>query len=1090
MPFPLTVYKASAGSGKTFTLATEFIKLLVLNPQNYKQILAVTFTNKATEEMKTRILSQLYGIWQGLEDSRSYARKVSEALKGQLSDEQIAERAGQALHLLLHNYSYFRVETIDSFFQSIMRNLARELNLAANLRVGLNDAQVEEMAVDQLIDSLTASDRVLQWLMKYIMDNISDDRSWNVIGQIKKFGRTIFRDFYKNHSQELTALMQKEGFFDSYQKELLDIRHQASERMKEMGRQFFEAIEAEGLTIEDLSYGKTGVASLFLKLQNGIFDESVISKRATDCLGRPDKWYKKTHPRRELIHHLADTVLDGLLRTAIDEQPRQWKRYKSADLTLRHLFQLRLLGTIEQKMRQLNEEQNRFLLSDTQQLLHELIGDSDTPFIFEKTGTQLKHIMIDEFQDTSTVQWQNFKILLQEAMSHKGSENLIVGDVKQSIYRWRSGDWRLLAGIKEQFADADKMVNIETLSTNYRSARRIVSFNNAFFTEAARQEEVGAYDDVVQTVPAQKGDEGLVKVMLLPAEDYEQQTLEVLTSQIAQLLEEGVPVSDMAILVRANNYIPLIASHVMEHLPEVKVVSDEAFRLDASPAVVSIVTALRLLTHPDDAIARAYLTENGELRTESTENGELRTERYDYSQGGEPSTSKTNHTSQFSVLSSQFSVLRSQLLQPPLYELTEQLYAILHLDRMAGQSAYLCAFYDQVASFVADNGSDVNAFLREWDESIGAKTIQSSENEGLRLISIHKAKGLEYPCVLIPFCDWQLEQADVLWCSPREEPFSQLPLAPIDYSQKGMKGTIYDRDYEEEHRQNIVDNLNLLYVAFTRASQQLFVYGKRKASALSRSALIERVLSEIVKEMEGATLQGMEDESQPLCFVTPLSTPERGENSSSLKRTEEALPPSGEPRGGANPFLWKSIPVKVPIEALPSKADFKQSNKSRQFAVLEDDEQAQQQEYIQMGNVLHYVLSTIRTTDDIDAMLGQLEQEGIIAENGEQRAALLRQRLADPRVAEWFRPGRWKLYNECSILCFDTTSGRVVERRPDRVMTDGTQTIVVDFKFGREREEYLEQVRQYMALLAKMGHRQVKGYLWFVYNSKIVEVKI
>ena len=170
MPFPLTVYKASAGSGKTFTLATEFIKLLVLNPQNYKQILAVTFTNKATEEMKTRILSQLYGIWQGLEDSRSYARKVSEALKGQLSDEQIAERAGQALHLLLHNYSYFRVETIDSFFQSIMRNLARELNLAANLRVGLNDAQVEEMAVDQLIDSLTASDRVLQWLMKYIME--------------------------------------------------------------------------------------------------------------------------------------------------------------------------------------------------------------------------------------------------------------------------------------------------------------------------------------------------------------------------------------------------------------------------------------------------------------------------------------------------------------------------------------------------------------------------------------------------------------------------------------------------------------------------------------------------------------------------------------------------------------------------------------------------------------------------------------------------------------------------------------------------------------------------------------------------------
>ena len=1037
MSFPLTVYKASAGSGKTFTLASEFIKLLVLNPQNYRQILAVTFTNKATEEMKTRILSQLYGIWQGLDDSKSYAHKVHDALGGQLSEAQIAERAGQALHLLLHNYSYFHVETIDSFFQGIMRNLARELNLTANLRVGLNDVQVEEMAVDQLIDSLTASDQVLQWLMKYIMDNISDDRSWNVIGQIKQFGRTIFRDFYKSHSQELAALMNKEGFFDSYQKELQTIRAQACERMKDIGQKFFEELEAEGLTIEDFSYGKAGVAGLFLKLQNGIFDESVINKRATDCLGQPDKWYKKTHPRRELIHHLASTVLDGLLRTAIDEQPRQWKRYKSADLTLRHLPQLRLLGTIEQKVRQLNDEQNRFLLSDTQQLLHELIGDSDTPFIFEKTGTQLKHIMIDEFQDTSTVQWQNFKILLHEAMSHHGSENLIVGDVKQSIYRWRSGDWRLLANIQEQFDDATKMVNIETLSTNYRSARRIVCFNNAFFTEAARQEGVEAYDDVVQTVPEQKGDAGLVKVTLLPAEDYEQQTLEALTNQIAQLLEEGVPAGDIAILVRANNYIPLIASHIMEQLPEVKVVSDEAFRLDASPSVVSIVTALRFLAHPDDAIARAYLTENGGL----------------------------------------FSALSSQLLQLPLYELTEKLYTILHLERLSEQSAYLCAFYDQVSNFVADHGSDINAFLREWDESIGAKTIQSSEKEGLRLISIHKAKGLEYPYVLVPFCDWQLEQSDVLWCSPAESPFNKLPLAPIDYSQKGMKGTIYNDDYEEEHRQNVVDNLNLLYVAFTRASQQLFVYGKRKVSAMSRSALIERVLPVIAEEMKDSMLQGMEDESQPLCFMTPICPSTGKKNPSSSGRLEEV----------SNPFLRKSTIVKVPIESLSPKAEFKQSNKSRHFADGEDDEQAQQQEYIQMGSVLHHVLSTIHTSDDIDAVLGQLEQDGILTKNV---SPLLRQRLADPRVAEWFRPGRWKLYNECAILSLDTASGRVVERRPDRVMTDGVQTIVVDFKFGREREEYHEQVRQYMALLSKMGHHQVKGYLWFVYSSKIVEVKI
>ena len=193
---PLTVYKASAGSGKTFALAVQYIKLVVQNPQAYRNILAVTFTNKATEEMKTRILSQLYGIWQQLPDSESYQREVCRALDA--SPQFVSQRAGMALSLLLHNYNHFRVMTIDTFFQSVLRNLARELDLTANLRVGLNDGQVEEMAVDEMISDLKTTDVLLQWIMKYIMENISDDRSWNVIGQIKQFGKTIFRDYYKD----------------------------------------------------------------------------------------------------------------------------------------------------------------------------------------------------------------------------------------------------------------------------------------------------------------------------------------------------------------------------------------------------------------------------------------------------------------------------------------------------------------------------------------------------------------------------------------------------------------------------------------------------------------------------------------------------------------------------------------------------------------------------------------------------------------------------------------------------------------------------------------------------------------------------
>ncbi|MBQ9669025.1 MAG: UvrD-helicase domain-containing protein [Prevotella sp.] len=1038
---PLIVYKASAGSGKTFTLATEYIKLLVDNPQSYRQTLAVTFTNKATEEMKMRILSQLYGIWKRLPESQGYAHKVEKEL--QATPEFVSERAGQALQNLLHNYSYFRVETIDSFFQSVLRNLARELELTANLRVGLNDYQVEEMAVDQLIDELTPTDPVLQWLLRYIMDTIGDDRSWNVIGQIKHFGQTIFRDFYKQQRHELAHVFADPDFFERYTDRLKDVRMHARERMKEIAESFFSELEAEGFTLDDLSYGRTGMASFFLKMRDGVFDESIVGKRVLDCLGQPERWYKKSHPRGAELYHLAETTLGDILRFAIEERPRQWQLYQSAELCLRHLSQLRLLGNIEKRVRLLNEDANRFLLSDTQHLLHELIEGSDSPFIFEKIGTQLEHIMIDEFQDTSTVQWKNFKVLLEETMSHEGTENLIVGDVKQSIYRWRSGDWRLLANIQEEFADASERLVVKALTDNYRSARRVVDFNNAFFTHAAAEEDVSAYDDVVQHVPEGKPDEGWVSVVLLPQTDYQTATLQRLTDDIMALIAGGTAASDIAILVRTNSYIPLIANYFSEQMPDVPVVSDEAFRLDASPAVTTVIQALRYLTHPDDAIARAYLCK--------TASGEL--------DGALPDG------------------FTPDLLHLPLYELTERIFQLFSLDEMEGQSAYLCAFYDQIATFVNDSTTDVTTFLREWDETICSKTIQSPALDGIRLISIHKSKGLEFAHVYIPFCDWRMEHSDVLWCQPREAPFSDLPIVPVDYSQKGMKGTIFEADYDEEHGQTTVDNLNLLYVAFTRASRSLHVYGKRGGRS-SRSALLEVVLPQVAGDLN-SIITGETDDAAPLEF-------EYGQPSHETKASKSGIQPS------RNPFLATAEPREATIQTYAQKVEFKQSNKSRDFANPDaDDDQLRQTNYIQLGSVLHEVFSTISTTADIEHALQRLELEGIIYDADITRPRIedmIRKRLSDQRVSDWFSE-RWTLYNECTILNVAPESGRVYERRPDRVMSDGEETVVVDFKFGRERGEYHDQVREYMSLLEDMSFPHVRGFLWFVYSNKIIEVK-
>ena len=1097
----LTVYKASAGSGKTFTLAVEYIKLLVKNPQSYRHILAVTFTNKATEEMKMRILSQLYGISKQLPESNDYMERILESTD--LSAEQVSERAGLALHLLLHNYNYFRVETIDTFFQSVLRNLARELDLTANLRVGLNDTQVEEQAVDRLIDRLTHSDVMLQWILKYIMESISEDRSWNIIGQVKQFGRTIFRDYYKEHSLTLNQKLDEEGFLEGYMGQMRQIKKSAAEHMQQYADSFFDTLQSEGLSDSDLPYGKSGVAGFFYKLRNGQLDEGIVGARVADCQGDPSKWYKKSADNRDHIHALADSTLIPLLRQAMEDRPRQYRLFKSADLILRHLNQLRLLGSIERQVRLMNEEANRFLLSDTQQLLHSLIKDSDSPFIFEKIGTQLEHVMIDEFQDTSTVQWQNFKVLLEECMSHADTENLIVGDVKQSIYRWRSGDWRLLNAIDREFLHADQVMDILPLKTNYRSERNIIDFNNAFFTEAARQEYEQqqelypsgseqlrhAYADVAQDIPQKRAQNGYVNVQLLPANDYHEQMLATLGDAIAGLLERGVAPRQMAILVRTNRYIPLIADYLAEQMPQVPIVSDEAFRLDASTAVCLIVQAMQLLTHPDDILSKATVAkiyQRSVLGNKAADNELFIV--------GRPLDD---------LLPEAFVQHTDDLLQLPLYELAERLYSIFQLERLNEQSAYICAFYDQLNKFTQDESTDITAFIREWEETICAKTIQSTETDGIRILSIHKSKGLEFEHVIIPYCDWRLEHADILWCHPHEAPFDALPIVPVDYSGKQMMGTIFEHDYLDERLQNTVDNLNLLYVAFTRAEKSLFVIGRRDDKS-SRSVLVQNVVTQL--KLPNATLDGEEDAEAPLTFtygnlvhsspqersVAMQSPTERSvamqspaELSGVLQSPQERI--VAMPSKTSNVFLAPVTPKQLTLETFEPLTEFRQSNQSREF--IEGDDQESSLSYIKMGSVLHEVFSTIRTTADIDRALQQLQHDGVLYDDEvtrEKVSALLRKRLESPRVKDWFSD-RWQLFNECKIIFFE--DGVMKERRPDRVMTDGRETHVVDFKFGNPHEEYHEQVREYMSLLRSMQMPRVRGWLWYIYINKVEEVR-
>ena len=1110
----LTVYRASAGSGKTFTLAVEYISLLVKDPENYQHILAVTFTNKATQEMKMRILSQLYGIANSLQSSQQYFNKVKE--KTNMPDAVIRNNARAALTLLIHRYNNFRILTIDAFFQQVLRNLAHELGQTANLRVDLNNEEITEKAVDQMIESLEKGQPVLQWISTYINNSIEDDNGWNIIGKIKTFGTNIFKDFYKAHEANLKEQLSNADDFKVYETTLRKRRNDIRKTFNSKARSILNEIKNANLDIP--SNYRSGLYKYLTDSAIAPLTNKPLKAGVLKANESPQNWTssKCAKPDKQQIQTLAAEVLSAQLSELIAYNNDNWNEFQSIQLTLSHLSELRLLHAIADAVDNLTKDTNRFMLSNTQALLKELIADSDTPFIFERIGARLKHVMIDEFQDTSTIQWQNFQVLLANCMAQELSQNLIVGDIKQSVYRWRQGDWGILNNIEKSFAH--QKIRLETLDYNYRSEKRIIDFNNAFWEQcvANTAKEVAqddaekaeivqkAYEDVAQKTH-KTTENGFVKISLYPSKSMKEAVLEELIETIKELFNNGYGgknQSKIAILVRSKSNIQDIVNALLQSFGnEINIVSDEAFRLDASLSVNIIVSAMHLLTHPDDVLTRGKLVKlynqevlkkpltDTDLLVSINESNNIDTKNIDKKERRKLATEQ-----QMAKLNSQlppeYVANRELLLGLPIVDLVDKLFMLFGLDQLEGQSSYICTLYDTLNDFLKDHTADIDDFINEWENSLSSKTIQSDEIEGIRIMTIHKSKGLEFDNVIIPFCNWEMEKKGTLWCETKNKPapYNKLPLLPIDFSRDKLIGTVFEDDYKEEHFQNIVDNLNLLYVAFTRASKNLFVFGLRQGKTTldniakgtppgNRSYAIELALRQVSEQLQGSSLSFPDDIGSEIHFEYGTLVPETHEK-------EHAV--------ADNPFLIKPDKHIVSIATYPQAATFKQSNKSIEFVKGEDVDPSDRTRYIKIGNVLHQLFSTIYTTADIPTRLNELEQQGIIY-NDEITSAQLRTRIEDaitnPQVQEWFSK-RWQLYNECTILEYNKDTNEMEEHRPDRVMTDGKEFVVVDFKFGKEREEYKKQVQQYMEILIRMGHKKVSGYLWYVVKNNVVEVKI
>lgn len=1071
----LLVYKASAGSGKTFTLAVEYIKHLILNPRAYRQILAVTFTNKATAEMKERILQQLYGIWVSDPASEPYLNRIREDLQWKnLSEDDIRLAAGTALQYMLHDYSRFRVETIDSFFQSVMRNLARELELSPNLNIELNNTEVLSDAVDSLIEKLTPSSPVLAWLLDYINERIADDKRWNVSNEIKRFGWNIFDESYIEQGEGLRQQLKAPNTIKLYRNELREMETEALEQMKGFYDQFIGELEAYALTPEDLKGGARGIGSYFRKLRDGrLSDKDTVNATLKNSLDDAKNWATKTSAQKNEIIRLAETSLLPLLQDAETFRPRNNKIVNSCRLSLQHLNKLQLLAHIDEEVRELNREHNRFLLSDTNALLHNLVRDGDSSFVFEKIGANIRNVMIDEFQDTSRMQWDNFKILLLEGLS-QGADSLIVGDVKQSIYRWRNGDWGILNALGTKDASFPFPVRVETLKTNRRSETNVIRFNNNLFTAAVEylnmlhlkelQEDCHplqrAYADVAQESPRTEA-KGYIKATFLEPDeehDYTELTILSLGEEVQRLLEAGVKLNDITILVRKNKNIPPIADYFDKTL-HLSVVSDEAFRLDASQAICMLIDALRYLSNPEDKVACASLMMNYESGIKK--------------QGGDWDSLLTAKPEE--ALPEAFVTGMETLRLMPLYELLEELFSLFEMKRIEEQDAYLFSFFDAVTEYLQNNSSDLDAFIRYWNETLCNKTIPSGEMDGIRILSIHKSKGLEFHTVLIPFCDWKLENEtnnQLIWCSPTEAPFSTLDIVPVNYSST-MAESVYRQNYLDERLQLWVDNLNLLYVAFTRAGKNLIFWCK-KGQKGTMSELLANALPQV------AAREGDEnwDEEEPY---------ESGELCPSKYTEADAHLPEAR-KASANRLAQKPDKLPVHMESMRHDIEFRQSNRSADFIQGVDEEESDNR-FINRGRLLHTLFSAIETEEDIDNAIDQLVFEGIIGkpETEEKIRELTHHAFSLPQVQDWYS-GNWHLFNECDIIWQER--GELRTRRPDRVMMRDNEIVVIDFKFGKQNKKYNKQVQGYMQLLTRMGYlkENIEGYLWYVEEDLIEKV--
>lgn len=1070
----ITVYSASAGSGKTYTLTREYLRLALDKDYRFawRHILAVTFTNKATAEMKQRILKELRVISSDVNLQHSMSKELSELL--QIPGDLLRNRASAVLSQILHDYSGFSISTIDAFFQKIVRNFTREAGLQSGFRLELDLNGVLEAVVQQVLGHLgTPGYEMLdEWVIAMAEENVEHGEKWDFRSEMMNLGKQLFRETLMRKEDELNRLNAGDQTFVSHRNQLFRNIELKEQVLSGIPASILQRLKDLNIEYTDLAYGNSGIGGYLNKASQRIFAEP--GSRVEAALYDAEKWFSKTYSRRKEIIPIVETELLSELQSYLDTLSRELPLLRTAKEIRKNLNILGLVSFIREELRVYRKEENLLLIPDTTLLLFKIVRENDASFIFEKAGNYYSHFLLDEFQDTSRTQWENFRPLIMNSLA-TGKENLLVGDVKQSIYRWRDGDWKLLYGGYRSHL-YDSQIREQRLLFNYRSLPGIIQTNNRIFSllpEIATQElqadlpdalaekavwmkEIrGLFQETEQAIPEHKksAPEGYLAFYCFESEakeegeadnevitDWKLKALHQMYADIEMLRAQGFRYSDIAILTRkktdGTEMLQFLQNPGSGRSP-VPVTSSEALQVGACVSVKMIIQALRLLLQESHAPAMASLSLHLHFQEQTDD---WISERNQNPFAGVPEALVMPED-------------RARLRRLPLFDLMHALIRLLKLNSHVWQheTAFLNAFLDGVLEYMKEESTDIERFLAWWDTKGYQRDVRMPEDQdAIRILTIHKSKGLEFPAVLIPYCEWDVQPSGFnrpwLWCDTQLDGVTDLPLAPVRFG-KSLTETLLRSAYYDEYRLNYADQLNLLYVAFTRAEQVLICHmpvSRLKDGSLKKG----KVSSWLVETLERMCLHG----NNRLYTMTDgyyFGSPE-----SISKTATTALLAS--PVLPVHSYNWmERLRVKKISRILPDSGT---RNTSLHYGVL-----------------MHTLLEKIKYQQDVAPALDVLMFEGAITRD--ERAVLahkLEQLMQMPETQSWF-DGSWQVRDEASIM--DAT-GELW--RPDRVMLKDTAVLIVDFKTGVPRPEHAQQLHKYAHLLTEMGYANPGAYLVYL----------